>query len=300
MLAGIVYEQGRYDEAMSLAEEADAVSAPDDMEPQIWLRGVRAKVLARREDSRRASANSRERPPSRSRPTGWGTRGWPGSTSARCSVWRGEGKRPRRLLGGPRSTSSGREASSCFNAHRQCARSSMPSRERPGEVWDQGAASPATDKGVHKRSRRVPRPTQPITWRTASSPSNRRPTTLSIRPQRSLCVDLDALTDMSGGADLEPPDRVPGELGELVEEQHAAVPGCETMTPMGRSTWSVVGGWRGWMAQATRTYPAGGLPRGCRKGLARAFSAGDASLGYLPWGLTMPSQLRQVKRVRRP
>jgi class 3 adenylate cyclase/tetratricopeptide (TPR) repeat protein len=48
ILAGIVYEQGRYDEAMDLADETDSVSAPDDMEPQIWLRGVRAKVLARR------------------------------------------------------------------------------------------------------------------------------------------------------------------------------------------------------------------------------------------------------------
>ena len=48
LLAGIVYQQGRYDEAMDFADEADAVSALDDMEPQIWLRGVRAKVLARR------------------------------------------------------------------------------------------------------------------------------------------------------------------------------------------------------------------------------------------------------------
>jgi class 3 adenylate cyclase/tetratricopeptide (TPR) repeat protein len=48
LLAQIVYRLGRYDEAMDLADEADAVSALDDMEPQIWLRGVRAKVLARR------------------------------------------------------------------------------------------------------------------------------------------------------------------------------------------------------------------------------------------------------------
>jgi class 3 adenylate cyclase/tetratricopeptide (TPR) repeat protein len=46
ILSAILYEQGRYDEAMRMAEEADAVSAADDMEPQIWLRGVRAKVLA--------------------------------------------------------------------------------------------------------------------------------------------------------------------------------------------------------------------------------------------------------------
>jgi tetratricopeptide (TPR) repeat protein len=48
LLARVVYQLGRYDEAMDVADEADAVSALDDMEPQIWLRGVRAKVLARR------------------------------------------------------------------------------------------------------------------------------------------------------------------------------------------------------------------------------------------------------------
>jgi len=48
ILSAIVYEQGRYDEAMRMADEADAVSAADDMEPQIWLRGVRVKVLAHR------------------------------------------------------------------------------------------------------------------------------------------------------------------------------------------------------------------------------------------------------------
>lgn len=37
---------GRYDEAMNLVDEAGAATAADDMEPQIWLRGVRAKVLA--------------------------------------------------------------------------------------------------------------------------------------------------------------------------------------------------------------------------------------------------------------
>ena len=63
ILAGIVYELGRYDEAMELADEADAVSAVDDMEPQIWLHGVRAKVLARRgrfdEAEREARENAR-------------------------------------------------------------------------------------------------------------------------------------------------------------------------------------------------------------------------------------------------
>jgi tetratricopeptide (TPR) repeat protein len=47
LLARVVYQLGRYDEAMDLADEADSVSTLDDMEPQIWLRGVRAKVLAR-------------------------------------------------------------------------------------------------------------------------------------------------------------------------------------------------------------------------------------------------------------
>ena len=62
ILAGIVYELGRYDEAMELADEADAVSAVDDMEPQIWLRGVRAKVLARRgrfDEAEREGARTR-------------------------------------------------------------------------------------------------------------------------------------------------------------------------------------------------------------------------------------------------
>ena len=66
MLAGIVYEQGRYDEAMSLAEEADAVSAPDDMEPQIWLRGVRARCSPVGGDSTRASAKLARGGPRRS------------------------------------------------------------------------------------------------------------------------------------------------------------------------------------------------------------------------------------------
>ena len=48
LLAATVYEQGRLDEAIRLADEADAVSAVDDMEPQGWIHGVRAKVLARR------------------------------------------------------------------------------------------------------------------------------------------------------------------------------------------------------------------------------------------------------------
>ena len=42
-----------------------------------------------------------------------------------------------------------------------------------------------------KQGRRFATPdSYPVTWRTASSPSNNRSATLSIRPQRSLCVDL--------------------------------------------------------------------------------------------------------------
>jgi class 3 adenylate cyclase/tetratricopeptide (TPR) repeat protein len=60
LLARIVYELGRYDEAMNFADEADEVSALDDMEPQIWLRGVRAKVLARRGRFDEAEGEARE------------------------------------------------------------------------------------------------------------------------------------------------------------------------------------------------------------------------------------------------
>jgi class 3 adenylate cyclase/tetratricopeptide (TPR) repeat protein len=60
ILSAVVYEQGRYDEAMRLADEADAVSAVDDMEPRVWLRGVRAKVWARRGHFVEAEAEARE------------------------------------------------------------------------------------------------------------------------------------------------------------------------------------------------------------------------------------------------
>lgn len=60
ILAGIVYELGRYDEARDLADETYAISATDDLEPQIWLRGVRAKVLARRGRFDEALGEARE------------------------------------------------------------------------------------------------------------------------------------------------------------------------------------------------------------------------------------------------
>jgi class 3 adenylate cyclase/tetratricopeptide (TPR) repeat protein len=60
ILAAVLYEKGRYDEAMDLAEQTLAITAPDDMEPQIWLRGTRAKILARRERSEHAEQEARE------------------------------------------------------------------------------------------------------------------------------------------------------------------------------------------------------------------------------------------------
>jgi class 3 adenylate cyclase/tetratricopeptide (TPR) repeat protein len=59
-LAGVLYEQGRYDEAAEMVDITDHVSAPDDLEPQIWLRGVRAKVLARRGSFEEAIHEARE------------------------------------------------------------------------------------------------------------------------------------------------------------------------------------------------------------------------------------------------
>jgi len=46
VLGDVLYGQGRIKEALAIAEEAIAISAPDDMEPQIWSRSVRAKALA--------------------------------------------------------------------------------------------------------------------------------------------------------------------------------------------------------------------------------------------------------------
>ncbi len=46
VLGEVLYGQGRIEEALTIAEEAIAISAVDDMEPQIWSRSVRAKALA--------------------------------------------------------------------------------------------------------------------------------------------------------------------------------------------------------------------------------------------------------------
>jgi tetratricopeptide (TPR) repeat protein len=46
VLGDVLYGQGRIEEALTIAEEAIAISAVDDMEPQIWSRSVRARALA--------------------------------------------------------------------------------------------------------------------------------------------------------------------------------------------------------------------------------------------------------------
>ncbi len=47
ILAEILYIQGRYGEALDVADETLAISSTDDMEPQILARSARAKALAR-------------------------------------------------------------------------------------------------------------------------------------------------------------------------------------------------------------------------------------------------------------
>jgi class 3 adenylate cyclase/Flp pilus assembly protein TadD len=48
LLARVLYEQGRFDEAGSLSETVESLSSPEDLDAQALWRGVRAKVLARR------------------------------------------------------------------------------------------------------------------------------------------------------------------------------------------------------------------------------------------------------------
>ena len=55
-----VYEQGRYDDAMSLVEAIDEVPAPADREWQIKRCGIRARCLARRGEPAEAEACARE------------------------------------------------------------------------------------------------------------------------------------------------------------------------------------------------------------------------------------------------
>jgi ATP/maltotriose-dependent transcriptional regulator MalT len=60
IFADIVYRQGRYDEADSLAELSKRVTAPDDLASQILWRSVRAKIAARRGDFDVAQALAQE------------------------------------------------------------------------------------------------------------------------------------------------------------------------------------------------------------------------------------------------
>jgi class 3 adenylate cyclase/tetratricopeptide (TPR) repeat protein len=59
LLARILYEQGRYGEALELAVIADEGAAAEDMEPQIWIRVVRAMVWARRGNAQGAESEAR-------------------------------------------------------------------------------------------------------------------------------------------------------------------------------------------------------------------------------------------------
>jgi len=60
LLARAVYDQGRYDEADALAEEAERTARPNDIHSHIVWRGIRAKVLARRGDIDAAESLARE------------------------------------------------------------------------------------------------------------------------------------------------------------------------------------------------------------------------------------------------
>jgi class 3 adenylate cyclase/tetratricopeptide (TPR) repeat protein len=48
MLARVLYEVGRLDEALAISESAEALAAPEDVDPQVAWRSVRARILARR------------------------------------------------------------------------------------------------------------------------------------------------------------------------------------------------------------------------------------------------------------
>jgi class 3 adenylate cyclase/tetratricopeptide (TPR) repeat protein len=59
-LAGVLYAQGRYEEAEEFARMSELAATPGDLGPQMMLRGVRAKVLARLGRLRDAEALARE------------------------------------------------------------------------------------------------------------------------------------------------------------------------------------------------------------------------------------------------
>ena len=61
-LGEVVFEQGRYDEAFRLSEEAERAGAPDDVMTQMKWRALRALVLAEQgEDARRPSRSRASR-----------------------------------------------------------------------------------------------------------------------------------------------------------------------------------------------------------------------------------------------
>jgi ATP/maltotriose-dependent transcriptional regulator MalT len=60
MLAQIICEQGRLDDAWAFTEVAEEAAASDDLSAQILWRGVRARLLARRGDMSEAKRLSSE------------------------------------------------------------------------------------------------------------------------------------------------------------------------------------------------------------------------------------------------
>ena len=60
LLAEAVYEQGRFEEAEELTQTSEESSAPEDVFSQVAWRSVRAKVLARRDQSEEAELLARE------------------------------------------------------------------------------------------------------------------------------------------------------------------------------------------------------------------------------------------------
>jgi class 3 adenylate cyclase/tetratricopeptide (TPR) repeat protein len=60
MLAQVIYEQGRLDDAWAFTEVAEEAAASDDLSAQILWRGVRARLLARRGDMSEAMRLSSE------------------------------------------------------------------------------------------------------------------------------------------------------------------------------------------------------------------------------------------------
>src|SRR4026209_1331384 len=60
LLARVLYEQGRYDEAEEPSQTVENLSSSEDIDAQALWRGVRAKVLARRGESAEARRRAEE------------------------------------------------------------------------------------------------------------------------------------------------------------------------------------------------------------------------------------------------